>query len=182
VDQLLDPAPVVEKFGSALSVGQDKTYAGPAQVPGNLAQIDEEVVRHLDEEIVSPVCDAQQFSTLPGGFEVRPDQDLGAGGDGERDVLLAQCLGELPDTFSDELRSDGAPAVVLVSQGGGQSDALAVGDSAHLQGLLVRAWPIVHSGQEMAVHVNQGDHGALKRVKRSRTAGERGCVNGRITK
>ncbi len=118
-DQPFNSARIVEKFRGALGVGQDETDTGPLQPRGDLAQIDEEVVRHLDQEIPSAVGDAQQFSPLPGGFEVRPGHDLGTGEDGESEVLLAQSLRELADAVPNELRRDGTPMVVLMGQGGG---------------------------------------------------------------
>jgi hypothetical protein len=64
--------------------------------------------------------------------------------------------------MADAINRHRIPAAFLVRQGDSDANALGAGNPAHIERIGIASRTIVNAGEEMAVHVDQGDHGVAQ--------------------
>jgi hypothetical protein len=69
-DQILNAPRIVQKRFVSFWVREDEPNPISPQLPGDLTEVHEEVVRHLKQQVLPPIADGQQIALTPSNFNV----------------------------------------------------------------------------------------------------------------
>lgn len=156
-NKLLSHAFRKEKFSTLLRVSQDGPDAALDEPGHNLTQIDKDAMRQFDKHELAAIADGEILILLHALQCRGMHHDFRTGEDRYRYFVGTDFISQQIDLLSNSFGSHQGVLLILVSQSMHSTDTLPGQHRTHFERFSHFFRAIIHAGQQMTVHIDDGN-------------------------